>query len=93
MGAIDALIIEAEPVPEAIANDSGKNHGIFIMIEDNIPQKIVPSSVPVIYEPITPRPSGPSRPYKLPIMAKDVSLEVEKELPILMHTALEEVKN
>ncbi len=45
------------------------------------PLKIAPKRVPVIYPPMTPRPSAESRPYRSATIAKDPSREIEKLVP------------
>src|SRR5699024_9386202 len=58
------------------------NQVIFKNKDARIPLNIVPNNVPVIYAPITPRPSGLSNPYKSPTIPKELSLDVENALPI-----------
>src|SRR5690625_1756016 len=73
----DAVIILAEPTPDAIANAYGCKKVEVAKILAIKPINIVPTAVPTIYTPNTPSPSFESRPYFSPINATFGSLAIE----------------
>ena len=74
--------MDAEPVPHAIPSAYGWKIFKEQRRETKIPLNMVPNTVPVIYPPITPIPSSESRPYLSATTARELSLEIEKEVPI-----------
>ena len=73
----EAVIILAEPTPDAIASEYGCKGVYAAKNEASNPIKIVPKTVPTIYTPKTPSPSGESSPYLSAIIAIFGSLAIE----------------
>ena len=80
--AVDAaVIILPLPIPDAIASAYGWRP-VYKASDPNNPKKIVPKTVPIIYVPSTPVPSGEFIPYRSPMTPRVGSLQILTEAPI-----------
>ena len=74
---VPAAIIEAEPMPAPMARECGWKMSRPATTPARIEIQSAPKTVPQMYMPITPRPSGLSRPYFSPMMATLGSRSIE----------------
>lgn len=74
---VAAAIIEALPMPAPMASECGWKMLSCAMMPARIDTQSAPKTVPQTYMPMTPRPSGESRPKRSAMIATFASRSIE----------------